>query len=130
MKTHNFLSSTKLSILLFAFILLFNGCKKRPFDYRNKYCGNWELYSVRVTSHYNRLLGWWHDSLKTKVSGRVFYNKSDKHYQVRIGVGYERLYEIDKKGNLTTTEGSGHFLNTNNFEYTQSTTFTMTGVRQ
>ncbi|MCC6370612.1 MAG: hypothetical protein IT236_06400 [Bacteroidia bacterium] len=73
---------------------------------------------------------WHYDTTKTEASGRVFYNKSDKHYQVRIGAGGESLYEIDKKGNLTTFEGSGHFLNTNNFEYTQSTTFTMTGVRQ
>jgi hypothetical protein len=110
----------KLSIIIILFSALLNfSCEKRPFDFRNKYLGNYDF--VYSYSKWQLNLGVY-DTIS--YTGKVYYDDRDE-----ISLDYNPnltwVLGIDKDGNLSLPCGVtiGKFENKNNLvlDYTTNT---------
>jgi hypothetical protein len=97
------------------------GCKKKPFDPRNKYCGKWKFTS----SSYNWTYGQGATSpTMDEFDGEVYYDKKDKSNLIiiKLNTGWKTTFEIDGSGKITSCGSYGKFDSKDkvSFEYSSS----------
>ena len=133
-------------IIVFMALCCIPGCKKKLFDHRNKYLGDWEFeYKVLLKKTTFPLLGTGPQTVTTtnfdgKYNGKVGYtydlnlvNRTiSKGDGIEIYCYPESIHQdnligcnVDKKGNLTNLDQfqvSGSFSNKNNVSFTASFT--------
>ena len=92
---------------LFTF-LLFTTCKKRLFDYRNKYVGDYEFSGYHYISSVTT--GDQETVYFNKEEGRLSYKKSDDRDVMTIEIDdfFTENFEIDKDGIINFCGYSGH----------------------
>jgi len=94
---------TGLTILFF-----FSECRKKPFDRRNKYTGDWQFhYTMRSTTMGNKEL-----VTSGDYKGRIFYDGGkDKQHLVHLELAkdWEEEFELDADNYLIQCEKRGKF---------------------
>lgn len=103
-------------ILIFVILLVLGGCKKKPFDYRNKYIGDWK-FNVHIIEQNM-------DSVGSNVNdtfvyvGNIEYGTSSDEILINYTSDDDVMLEIDKNGVVTTNLGFGHctFISDENVE--------------
>jgi len=100
--------------------LVIIGCKKIPFDDRNKYIGNYHF----IYNYYS-----WSGSTMSPVTyeeydGRVYYNKSESKDIIKIEFAPDKIFEFtyEEGGTINICGGSGLFATKKDvsFEYLSS----------
>lgn len=103
--------------------LLFFGCNKKPFDYRNKVWGEWDFhyntYSWTFnTGVYNQQIG--------DFKGMITYDRKDKSGNtilVNYMDGTTTQLELTKQGNLECCGGSGNIKDNKTISFSTATNF-------
>ncbi|MCF8299394.1 MAG: hypothetical protein K9J13_17730 [Saprospiraceae bacterium] len=81
-------------------ILIIIGCEKTPFDYRNKYCGEWD-FTINANSF---------NMTDSSSSDTVYYYKGEIWYENRKKISIEYLenivleFDINKDGEIFIDE--------------------------
>lgn len=109
---------SKITVIILIVLSAF-GCKKRPFDFRNKYVGDYDItYSYSSwqlnSGVYNS------DTLST--GGKVYYDKKDQII-ISYNTNSTLILGITKDGNLSLSCGTeiGKFDNKNEFRINYGT---------
>jgi hypothetical protein len=86
----------KIYWLLFIIII---SCNKKPFDYRNKYIGDWE-FNIDITEFNTSSVGYYyHDSLT--YMGQIKYGNEDDNLLIEYSSNNSITLKIDKENILT-----------------------------
>ena len=84
------------------------GCKKRPFDYRNKYCGNYDFHYIEIpwTSINGNL-----SPNEGSYTGKVYYEKKANGDIILINYkgNITLTFAIDRQGKIVGCGGTGQF---------------------
>jgi len=128
-------------LILISTLLLVIGCKKKLFDYRNQYVGDWKFSYIianDVRTYAPRC-----DTLKGEYSGKISYEKSAAKGVLYIEYAPDASYSynIDKAGNFTDCAASGKFNNSKSVTFVWTTrwecggghgvgSYTVTGTRK
>jgi hypothetical protein len=103
------------TFILLVFILIGqSGCKKRLFDYRNKYVGNYA-----ITTTVGTLTGGVYTEEQFTYQGKVYYDKKEHEKGVIVIVykeGKECTTTIDRKGKVTFKYHGGEFYDRETFK--------------
>ena len=89
-------------------ILIFNSCKRSPFDYRNKFEGEYKFTTTVQTWDANM-----NDSIITFLyDGTVYYDKENAKDEINISIGSLQKFTatIDREGNLFSCGGTGKII--------------------
>jgi hypothetical protein len=109
----------------FCFVLiiisgLFQGCKKIPFDSRNKYWGDWKFTCSSYSWSYPQGAG---NTITEEFTGKIYYDKGKDKKSIIIEYNSNKmLFEVDYDGNLIGCGSSGKFESENSvsFDYSSS----------
>lgn len=119
----------------------FSGCKKIPFDSRNKYWGKWKF----TYSYYSWTYG---SGTSNHVSGdydgQITYDKKDDKKNtiiINYAPGLSAIFDVINETNLTCCGGDGKFINKKNVSFSISssqcnlamgggTYYTVTGTKK
>ena len=93
------MKNTKFAIIFILVILFSIRCEKLPFDFRNKYLGNWEFNLSDRHEVYNGTQGF-HDTTTLKTyHGEIKYGS--KHSAILFQAsGYSKEFSIKKDGKI------------------------------
>jgi hypothetical protein len=118
----------KLVVIITGTVFVLGNCKKNPFDYRNKYKGDFLF-----TEYYHSYIYYLpqpnppRDSFITyqyDVNIDVNYSKEFKGKLIlKTDYNYTQTIQVDKKGNILLDcpyQGTGKFNNNNNLNYTET----------
>ena len=104
------------------------GCEKIPFDYRNKYCGDWNF----TTEYQYFMMDSGSFDTVYIYDGRIWYNESGK-----INIEYRKdiilAFEINEQGEITSDAYypvNGEFSDKNNLSFYRRTGGLGSGVRE
>lgn len=89
----------KTFVLLLASSLFIIGCKKQPFDHRNKYVGEWEFKVHRSELNTDSIGYYEHDSLV--YTGEVTYGSNENELLIQYTQGNSITLTISKEGILS-----------------------------
>jgi hypothetical protein len=93
------MKNTKFAIIFILVILLNISCEKLPFDFRNKYLGNWEFNLSDRHEVYNGTQGF-HDTTTLRTYHGEFKYGS-KHSAILFQAsGYSKEFSIKKDGEI------------------------------
>jgi hypothetical protein len=101
-------------ILIIALLVPQSGCKKRLFDYRNKYVGDYA-----ITTTVGTLNGGVYTEEEFTYHGKVYYNKKEQKkgwIVIVYNEGEECHTSIDRKGKVTHEYHGGEFFDRENFK--------------
>jgi len=91
-------------------LVIINGCKKKPFNYRNKYVGDWE-FTVEITEVNTDSLGYYyHDTIS--YVGEIYYGNEDDELLITYTDKNSITLKIDREEILSgfpTKYSSGAF---------------------
>lgn len=110
MKT-NFIKNIILLLSLATIIL--SGCKKKPFDYRNKYLGN---YHIINHSQINAPPPYFNDT-SYSTEGKVEYGSDKNKILITFDSENSSEFIIYEDGTLESSGCSGGFESVNKFKY-------------
>lgn len=128
----------KYIIISFTIII---GCEKIPFDFRNKYCGNYDFeYRVIPWTTTNGFF----PAIEGTYSGKVYYEKKAEADIILINFEENITFSftINRQGKIISCGGSGQFQKRKSvtFEYETSScpaaghgggyNYTVTGVKK
>jgi hypothetical protein len=139
MTSKNRIPTYLLFLILFSSVLSVE-CKKRLFDYRNKYIGTWNFtYTVIACNNSPSPC----DTSKSESVGKISYDRhSNKHVlDIEITPGSHHLYGVNKNGIFTDCAASGKFTDSNTMSFVWTTrmecggghsagSYTVTGTKQ
>jgi len=84
--------------IIFGFLLL-NSCEKGPFNYRNKYLGEWD-FIVKTTEINTDSIGYYHEDSFT-YSGEIKYGESNNEIIIEYLDNRSITLSIDEDGVLS-----------------------------
>jgi hypothetical protein len=103
-----------ISCAFFIFLLVYS-CKKKPFDYRNKYTGNWN-FKVYITELNTDSIGYYYfDSIS--YNGSIKYGEADDQIQINYTPQNSVTLTLSDKGELSNFPANyagGEFFKTDN----------------
>ena len=107
-------SFTQFLLLGFCFILF--GCQKKPFDYRNKFLGDY-TFVTHVHSVYGISPVIIHDTTYTN-DGKIWYGSDENKVSISFSGGGTSEFTIYEDGTLDGGEGcKGEFESTKKVQY-------------
>ena len=89
----------KLSYSILFGLIIIAGCEKKPFDYRNKYIGDWEFNVERTEFNIDSVGHYKHDSLT--YLGEITYGGSGDEIIINYTYNNSIALTIDKEGVLS-----------------------------
>ncbi len=108
-------------------LFIFSGCEKTPFDFRNKYCGDWNFTTDYMYFSPDSV----HDTVY-KYVGKVWYDEKGKiNIEYRKDITLE--FEINESGEIVFDAYyivSGSFSDKNNVSFYRQTGGHGSGVRE
>ncbi len=105
-----------LTIFLFGVFLINSyGCKKTPFDYRNKYLGDWDLTTKWSTFNMSDSTS---DHGEYSYVGEVWYD-DERKIKIRTSDFQTNDFDISEDGKLSIlgSNAYGEFSDDNNLEF-------------
>jgi hypothetical protein len=109
------------SIIIISTIAL-GGCKKKLFDYRNKYCGDWEI-TVNTETHTFGQFGGVTYSTDVYPDASISYNKQTESTITINGVSGLYEVELSTNGSFEGCDISGGFSSEDDFNLTKGDCF-------
>ena len=103
----------KNKLIILAFIALSYGCEKHPFDYRNKFIGDydfsvhknvWDVTGVDIDTYYN-------------YSGKISYGSGDHLVKIKFLDDTETDCRLFEDGSLKFNSTRGEFVSTKNVQF-------------
>jgi len=98
-------------LIIILGLLIVIGCEKEPFDYRNKYTGDWNFKVERTEINTDSIGYYYHDSLT--YEGQIKYGNNDDEIKIEYSGDNSIILKIDKEGVLSgfpTYYCSGEFI--------------------
>jgi len=80
-------------------LLIFTNCKKEPFNYRNKFLGEWEFKVDRTEFNTDSVGYYYHDSLT--FFGKIKYGTNDDEILIEYSNDNSIMLKIDKENILS-----------------------------
>ncbi|HVA98494.1 MAG TPA: hypothetical protein VNG53_06330 [Bacteroidia bacterium] len=121
--------------LLLGFCFILFGCQKKPFDYRNKFLGDY-TFVTHVHSVYGISPVIIHDTTYTN-DGKIWYGSDENKVSISFSGGGTSEFTIYEDGTLEGNGCSGEFESTTKVKYHcgyyspgGSTTNTITGTKK
>lgn len=128
------------ALLTLAVLFLFS-CKKKPFNYRNKYVGNWTFSFITRDVSLGRIPQQIDQS--GIYEGKIYYDgKNDGKDIIHIDFApdWSSKFSLSKSGNISTCVDLGKFLNSNTVSFINTSeschlrlggdrSYTVTGTR-
>jgi hypothetical protein len=102
----------KVQVIFTIATLIFLSCKKQPFDFRNKYFGNW-VFSVQLSSWDPSRGGDYTDSLQ--CTGSFLYGENFDEIALQSDC-YSKTFRIDKYGKVVSVYDQHTFKEGGEFE--------------
>lgn len=102
----------KYLLILSVFVAIhFSGCKKIPFDNRNKFCGKWKF----SYSYYSWTYGvGTYGNESGNYDGQITYDRKDENKNsiiINYAPGLTATFELFNDNNLKSCGGDGKFIN-------------------
>ena len=85
-------------LLLLLGIIIIVGCKKKPFNYRNKFLGEWE-FKVKITE-YNHILGHFYNESFLNL-GKIKYGSAKDEILIEYLNDNSIVLKVDKEVKLS-----------------------------
>ena len=103
----------KNKLIFIFFIAILNGCEKHPFDYRNKFIGNydfsvhknvWDITGVDIDTYYY-------------YSGKISYGSGDDFVKIKFLDDTETQCQLFEDGSLKFNSTRGEFVSTKEVQF-------------
>jgi hypothetical protein len=94
-----------LIIILYATLL--SGCEKIPFDFRNKYLGDWMFEVSNRHELYNPTRGFYDTTTVKVYHGEIQRGSSHEEIVFTSNLGYSEEFLIDKNGQIIPVNDHG-----------------------
>jgi hypothetical protein len=104
-----------IQVLFSVTAIIFFCCEKQPFDFRNKYIGNW-IFSIQLSSWDPSRGGDYTDSLQCTGS---FYYGANFDEIILQSDSYSKTFRIDKYGKVVSMYDQHTFTEAGEFEDTR-----------
>jgi hypothetical protein len=108
-------------ILFILIIEFFSGCKKIPFDDRNKYYGDWKFTYTYHSWRYGQGVS---SPITEEYEGKIVYDKNEKNKRsiVITCASYITMsFDLNENGTIVGCGASGKFTDKRNVSFTYST---------
>jgi hypothetical protein len=93
------MKNMKLILIILFVLTLSASCEKLPFDFRNKYLGNWKFDVGDSHETYNTTQGFRDTTIYRTFHGEIKYGS--KHNKILFNsAGYSREFPIEKNGQI------------------------------
>jgi hypothetical protein len=91
-------------VIMAALVL---SCDKRPFDYRNKFCGTYDFVYIKVPWTVNNGPS---PAIEGTYQGKVYYDKKSEKDQILINYNDDETltFTIDRTGKCQAAEGAAN----------------------
>ena len=100
------MKNAKSVLIILLALTFFSGCEKLPFDFRNKYLGNWEFDVSDIHETYNKTQGFHDTTILRTFHGEIKYGS--KHSKILFSSsGYSREFPIEKNGQIIPENDHG-----------------------
>jgi hypothetical protein len=84
---------------LLVVLLVAIGCKKKPFDYRNKFIGRWSFRVERTEFNTDSVGYYYHDTIN--YTGEINYGENDDEIRINYSSSKEISLKMSKENVLT-----------------------------
>ena len=100
-------------LLILLLFIVFYGCEKHPFDYRNKFIGDydfsvhknvWDVTGVNIDTYYN-------------YSGKISYGSGDDEVRIKFLDDTETQCQLFEDGSLKFHYTRGEFVSTKEVQF-------------